>query len=75
MTIVDKWGEAILLHDVGPNVFRWDAHIFEAIHWCADVKKFGMLVVSIFTFGMDTVLLRKILLVSKLAVGVLTSPL
>jgi len=35
----------------------------------------SMLAVSIFAFGVDTVLLRRILMVSKLAVGVLTLPL
>ena len=61
---MDKRSEVVLLHDVGRNVFCRYAHVFVAIHGRAAVKN-SMSAVSIFAFRVATVLLRRILIVSR----------
>jgi hypothetical protein len=71
---VDKRSKVVLLIDVGWNVFCRDAHVLVAILGRAKVK-ISMAAVSIFALGVDRVLLRRSLMVFKVAVGVLTLPL
>jgi len=71
---VDKRSEVVLLHDVGRNVFCRDAHVFVAIHERAEVKNFNVGSEHFCVRGGHSAV-EENLMVSKLAVCVLTLPL